>query len=237
MLPRKTLISKRLKSLIRFGFLTTMVFLLISVLQVIVYKFVTPPHSSLMYIRLFDGKSKKKQVKHQWVSYENISKNIKIAVIASEDQLYLKHNGFSIEAMKRAMKNNKSKKKKTMKGGSTISQQTAKNIFLYPERTYFRKGLEVFDTFLIEIIWGKERILEVYLNCIEMGHGIYGIEAASQAYFKKSASKLSKSEAARIAAVLPNPRRFSATNASAYILKRQNWIERQMRNLGISKKF
>jgi len=138
----------------------------------------------------------------------------------------LYHHGFDFEAIKKAMDNNQKNRK--IKGGSTISQQTAKNVFLWPQRNWLRKGLEAYFTFLIELMWSKERIMEVYLNSIEMGNGIYGVEAASQYWFKKSASKLSQYEAAAIAAILPSPRRYRANPASSYIQSRKEWIVRQM---------
>lgn len=169
------------------------------------------------------------QFQHDWVSMDQISPNLQLAVIASEDQKFLTHNGFDVEAIEKAIESNK-KSNKT-RGASTISQQTAKNVFLWPQRSWLRKGFEVYFTFLIELFWDKERILEVYLNSIEMGDGIYGAEAAAQFWFKKSAADLSSSEAASIAAILPNPREYKANPASNYIANRKNWIIRQMRNL------
>ncbi|GAA3643234.1 monofunctional biosynthetic peptidoglycan transglycosylase [Flavivirga jejuensis] len=185
-----------------------------------------------MIIRHFEKSDVEKETfwKHDWVSIDAISKNLQLAVICSEDQNFLNHNGFDIKAIEKAYKNNKEGKK--LKGASTISQQTAKNVFLWPERSWFRKGLEVYFTFLIESIWTKERIIEVYLNSIEMGHGIYGAEAASQYWFKKSADKLSPLEAAAIASVLPNPRVYKANPASNYIQVRKAWIIKQMDYFG-----
>lgn len=159
----------------------------------------------------------------------HISKNMPQAVVAAEDQKFMDHNGFDWEAMKKAWENNK--KGKRIKGASTISQQTAKNVFLWPGRNLIRKGLEAYFTFLIETIWSKERIMEVYLNVIEMGEGVYGIEAAAQTNFKKSAAKLNRNESALIAAVLPNPRRWSPARPTPYIQGRQVWILRQMNNI------
>tara|TARA_R110002049_G_scaffold82933_1_gene210924 strand:+ start:4363 stop:4953 length:591 start_codon:yes stop_codon:yes gene_type:complete len=185
-----------------------------------------------MAIRNFEqAKENKKAVcEHHWVSIDEISKNIQRAVICSEDQFFLKHKGFDVEAIKKAMENNQ--KGRRIKGASTISQQVAKNVFLWPERSWLRKGAETYFTFLIEFLWSKERILEVYLNSIEMGNGIYGIEAASQYWFKKPASKLSKYEAAAIAAILPKPLKYKANPASAYIQGRKEWIVRQMDSFG-----
>ena len=174
--------------------------------------------------------NKKIILKHDWVPIEEISKNLQIAVICSEDQNFLIHNGFDVEAIEKAIDHNK--KGKRIRGASSISQQTAKNVFLWPQRSWFRKGLEVYFTFLIELFWSKERIMEVYLNSIEMGNGIYGVEEASKYWFKKPAIKLNRNEAAAIAAILPNPLRFKANPATNYIQRRKNWIVRQMNFYG-----
>lgn len=165
----------------------------------------------------------------QWVAIEDISPNMVQAVVASEDNRFMMHNGFSFKDMNRAFKHNQ--KGKRIHGGSTISQQTAKNVFLFPQRSYIRKGLEAYFTLLIELTWGKKRIMEMYLNVIEMGDGIYGIEAASQSYFHKSATELSKSEAALIASCIPNPRKFHVYQPSSYIQKRQAKILSLMRKI------
>ena len=197
---------------------------------VVLYKFVPVPATPLMLIRYVESKNETKTLKHNWVPLSKISKNIQLAVICSEDQKFLEHNGFDIEAIEKAYEHNK--KGKRVRGGSTISQQTAKNIFLWSGRSWLRKGLESYFTFLIEKIWSKERILEVYLNSIEMGQGIYGIEAAAQHWFKKSAANLSAYEAAAIASILPNPRKYRANPASIYIQNRQQWIVNQMQFYG-----
>ena len=158
-----------------------------------------------------------------------MSVNAKLAVIASEDQLFPDHNGFDFKSIEKAMKHNQ--KSKSLHGASTISQQTAKNVFLWQGRSWLRKALEVYFTFMIEKIWGKKRILEVYMNVAEMGDGIFGIEKASQKYFTKSAANLSRQEAAMIAACLPNPRRYSVKPVSRYVSVRSGWILRQMNNL------
>lgn len=201
---------------------------LASIFAVILFKFVPIPFTPLMFIRTFEQISEGKSIrwKHDWVSIDKMSLHIQKAVIASEDGTFTTHNGFDMKAMEKAMQRNKTGKK--LRGGSTISQQTAKNVFLWPQRSYVRKGFEAYFTVLIEWIWGKERIMEVYLNSIEMGDGIYGIEAASQHWFNKSAGDLSKREAAAIAAILPNPRKFKANNGSAYIQKRIHFISKQM---------
>ena len=165
-----------------------------------------------------------------YISYDEMGNNVKKAVIASEDQLFFKHNCFDYKQIEKAMKKN-DKKGKVVRGGSTISQQTAKNIFLWQGRSWFRKGLEAVYTFIIEKIWGKDVILERYLNSIEMGQGVFGVEAASQYYFNKPAKDLNNSEAAWIAAVLPNPKKYDPKNPSAYLRKKHSWIMRQMNNI------
>jgi monofunctional biosynthetic peptidoglycan transglycosylase len=209
---------------------TMLWFLVISVGLVIFFKWVPVPITPLMVIRGFESGSSK-TLKHDWEPIENISKNLQLAVICSEDQNFVKHNGFDLIAIEKAYKNNK--KGRRVKGASSISQQTAKNVFLWPQRSWLRKGLEAYFTFLIELFWSKERIMEVYLNSIEMGNGVYGAEAAAQHWFKKSASKLSKYEASAIAAILPNPRRYKANPVSNYIAGRKAWIMNQMHFYGV----
>lgn len=199
-----------------------------SILIVIIYGWVPVPFTPLMAIKAIEFPEE--DIEHEWVPMEEISPALPLAVIASEDQNFLNHSGFDVQAIEKAMEENK--KGKRIRGASSISQQTAKNVFLWPQRSWLRKGLEVYFTFLIEVFWSKERIMEVYLNSIEMGKGIYGAEAAAQAWFNKPASKLSAYEAAAIAAVLPNPRQYRANPASNYINNRKNWIVRQMQNLG-----
>jgi monofunctional biosynthetic peptidoglycan transglycosylase len=160
-----------------------------------------------------------------------MSKASKLAVIASEDQLFPDHNGFDMKGIERALAFNKKKKGKKIRGASTISQQVAKNVFLWQGRSWFRKGLEVYFTFMIELVWSKERILEVYLNEAEMGKGIFGIEAAAKKYFKKPASRLTRTEAAMIAASLPNPVRYTVKPVSTYVSRKYPWVLRQMNNL------
>lgn len=215
-----------IKRLFKFIFKLIGWFLLISVLLVVVYKWVPVPATPLMAIRYFENPDE--AVRHEWVPLEKISPNLQLVVVASEDQNFLHHNGFDYKAIQKALE----EKRKQSRGASTISQQTAKNVFLWPNRSWFRKGLEVYFTFLIEQLWSKERILEVYLNSIEMGKGVYGAEAASKVWFGKSAVRLNSYEAAAIAAILPNPRVYRANPASNFIQQRKNWIVRQMRNLG-----
>jgi len=203
-----------------------------SIVIVIFFKWVPVPVTPLMVIRNIEQlqEDKKLVLKHDWVPIEAISKNLQLAVICSEDQNFLAHNGFDMEAIEKAVEHNK--KGKRIRGASSISQQTAKNVFLWPQRSWFRKGLETYFTFLIELFWSKERIIEVYLNSIEMGNGVYGVEAASHFWFKKPAIKLNRNEAAAIAAILPNPRRYRANPATNYIQGRKNWIVRQMNFFG-----
>lgn len=170
------------------------------------------------------------ETKHSWVPLTEISKELQLAVICAEDQKFVIHNGFDVKSIKKAYKNNQKGEK--LRGGSSISQQTAKNVFLWPNRSWLRKGLETYFTFLIETLWSKERILEVYLNSIEMGNGVYGAEAASQFWFNKPARNLQRYEAAAIAAILPNPRNLSANPPSNYIQQRKQWIVRQMQFYG-----
>jgi monofunctional biosynthetic peptidoglycan transglycosylase len=199
----------------------------LSILSVIVFRFVPVPVTPLMISRSIETRT---WWNHDWVPIEEISPNLQWAVVASEDQNFLTHNGFDFQAIEKAIEHNK--KSKRIRGASTISQQVAKNVFLWQGRSWVRKGLEVYFTFLIELFWSKERIMEVYLNSIEMGNGVYGAEAASKYWYGKSAKKLTQREAAGIAAILPNPRKFRARNSSPYIERRKDHIVRQMNNIG-----
>ena len=192
--------------------------------------YITP----LVVIRGVEKLSSGKQIGYSktWKSWSNISNHLKLGAIASEDQNFLNHNGFDLGAIEKAIDYNKKQEKKGTKrrrGASTISQQTAKNVFLWPGRSFVRKGFEVYFTFWIELIWGKKRILEVYLNIVELGDGIYGAEAASQRYFKREASKISPEQAALLIAALPSPRKYSVTKPGPYMVKRQQWVLQQMR--------
>jgi len=194
----------------------------------LLYKFVPPPVTPLMIIRLFEQKKAGKPLTLQkrWVSLKDISGYMPAAVITCEDQHFLTHHGFDIKAIKKAQQHNARSKKK--RGASTISQQTAKNVFLWPKRSWFRKGMEVYFTLLIEGIWGKKRIMEVYLNVIETGDGIYGVEKAAQHYFHKNAGTLTKREAALIAVCLPNPLKMKPNKLTGYRLRRLSWAMRQI---------
>lgn len=207
-------------------------FFAISIVSVIVFRWVPIPATPLMLIRCVEQKMDDKEMKldKTWKPLEELSPHLQLAVVCCEDQNYLKHNGFDFGAIEKALKHNEKSKKK--RGASTISQQVAKNVFLWPSRSWVRKGFEVYFTFLIEVFWSKERIMEVYLNVIEMGDGIYGAEAASQTYFKKSAITISKRQAATIAVTLPNPRKFNAKKPTRYLNGRISWAMQQMRYWG-----
>jgi len=204
----------------------------LSILSVILFKWVPIPFTPLMITRIIEFKLDGDVAiySHKWVPLEEISPNLQKAVIVSEDGNFLIHSGFDFKAMQKAFKNNSKGKK--LKGGSTISQQTAKNVFLWQGRSYIRKGLEAYFTVLIELIWGKERIMEVYLNSIEMGNGVYGAQEAARHWYSKTAIDLTPREAAGIAAILPNPRKFQASNSSPYINNRKDKIMKVMRHLG-----
>lgn len=204
----------------------------LSILSVILFKWVPIPFTPLMITRIIEFKLDGDDAiySHKWVPLEQISPSLQKAVIASEDGNFLEHSGFDFKAMQKAFKNNN--KGRRLKGGSTISQQTAKNVFLWQGRSYVRKGLEAYFTVLIELIWGKERIMEVYLNSIEMGNGVYGAQEAARHWYRKPAKNLTSREAAGIAAILPNPRKFKATNSSSYIDRRKDKIMRVMRQIG-----
>lgn len=201
--------------------------LVLNVIFIIWGRFFNPPITLTQIGGIFEyGK-----LHRDYISYDEMGNNVKKAVIASEDQKFFNHNGFDYTAIEMAMKNNEKGKK--LRGGSTISQQTAKNIFLWQGRSWVRKGLEAMYTFIIEKVWSKDIILERYLNSIEMGQGVFGVEAASQYYFGKSSKDLNTSEAAWIAAVLPNPKKYDPKNPSSYLRKKHNWIMRQMRNVSL----
>ncbi len=206
-----------------FVFKAIIVFLVVSLAAVLVYRVVPVPITPLMVIRsaesLITTDKKFVGIKKDWVPLTEIHKSMQRAVIKAEDYRFYEHSGFDWEAIEKAMKYNKTHKRK--KGASTISQQTAKNVFLWPSRSWLRKGLEAYFTVLIELFWPKDRILEVYLNVIELGEGVYGVEAASQKFFKKKAAQLNNSQASLLAAVLPNPRRFKVDRPSTYVLRRQ----------------
>ena len=207
-------------------------FLGLSILSVIIFKWVPIPFTPLMITRIIEFKMDGGDAiySHKWVPLEEISPNLQLAVIASEDGNFLEHSGFDFKAIQKAFKSNSKGKK--LKGGSTISQQTAKNVFLWQGRSYLRKGLEAYFTVLIELIWGKARIMEVYLNSIEMGNGVYGAQEAARHWYTTTAKELTPREAAGIAAILPNPRKFKASNSSSYTERRKVKIMRVIRQIG-----
>lgn len=202
-----------------------------TILAVVALRFVPVYFTPLMFIRLGQQITEGKTLKmhHHWVPLDQMSPSLPVAVMASEDQRFMQHHGFDFKAIEYAAKRNMTQKDKPKLGASTISQQTAKNVFLWPGRTWVRKGLEAYFTSLIELMWSKQRIMEVYLNSIEMGEGIYGADAVAEYHFDCEAKDLSRAQCALIAATLPNPRKFSSAHPSAYMLKRQRQIMRQMK--------
>ncbi len=238
--PKKTAAKKPVKkkqgnfmSKVKWFLLKTLLwFFGLSIASVVLFKFVPVPFTPLMVIRYFENNvaDKENHFSHNWEPIEKISMNLQKAVIASEDGTFLTHNGFDFIAMQKAYKSNERGRK--VRGGSTISQQTAKNVFLWQGRSYVRKGLEAYFTVLIELIWGKKRIMEVYLNSIEMGDGVYGAYAATEHWYRRDASSLTMKQAAGIAAILPNPRKYKATSSSSYINNRKTKIVRIMRHIG-----
>jgi monofunctional biosynthetic peptidoglycan transglycosylase len=204
-------------------------FFVITTFLVVVFRFIPVPFTPLMGFRAVSNivSGDELEFSHHWRSLDQISPNLQKAVIASEDARFTSHHGFDFDAIWKAFRNNA--KGKRIKGGSTISQQTAKNLFLWQGRSYVRKGLEAYFTVLIEIFWPKERIMEVYLNSIEMGDNVYGAQAAAQHWFQVNASDLSREQAAAIAAILPNPRKFKAKNGTAFIQRRKGRIIKAMR--------
>jgi len=225
------------KKILRFLFRVMLyaggLFFISSLFYTIYLKWFPPFTTPLMVIRALeprDDNAERPSIRCVWARFDDISDNAKVAVIAEEDQNFANHDGFDFEAIQKAMKHNSHSKH--VRGASTISQQVAKNIFLWNSRSWFRKGFEVYFTFLIEHIWNKERILQMYLNIAEMGDGIFGVEAASQKYFHKSAANISFAEGAMIATVLPNPRIYLANHPSPYVLRRQERVEKAMRKIG-----
>jgi monofunctional biosynthetic peptidoglycan transglycosylase len=201
-----------------------------TILAVIIYRYMPVYVTPLMVIRSIEHISDGKSViwHHHWIPLEEMSRHLPVAAMAGEDLKYLSHHGFNFESIKGAIKKNAAKGK-IQRGGSTISQQTAKNVFLWPSRTWVRKGFEAYFTVLIELFWSKQRIMEVYLNSIEMGDGIYGVDAVAEYHFGKKAIDLTRSECALIVATLPNPRLYNSMIPSAYTRRQQRKIEREMK--------
>jgi monofunctional biosynthetic peptidoglycan transglycosylase len=213
-------------------------FFTLSIGFTILYRFFPVPITLLMIQRCIEQKidGQSLSLRKKWVAWEEISDDMKKAVIASEDQNFFRHSGFDFKAIEEATQYNRkqaTKKKRKIRGASTISQQTAKNVFLLPARNWFRKALEAYFTLLIEIFWNKKRILEVYLNVIETGNGIYGVEASAESYYGTNAKNLSRTQAAAIAAILPNPRRWNVHTPSSYVQRRKSWILAQMNHISL----
>lgn len=226
-----------IKKIFKWGFKIAVWCFIVSVVMVAVYAVLPVPVTPTMVLRVIEGAGEGRSVgiNKDWVSYDEISPNFFRAVISAEDARFMRHKGIDWRAVEAAKKYNERKKGKKLRGASTITMQTAKNTFLWQGRNYIRKGLEVYFTYMIEAVWGKKRILEVYANVIEMGDGVYGVEAASQKYFGKSAKNLTKREAALLAAVLPNPRRWSPAEPTKYINKRARFISGRMRSIALPK--
>lgn len=209
------------------------IFFVASILQVLIFKWLPPIITPIMVfdkVESFFEKEKEFDLQYQWKPIEEISPYMALAVIASEDQRFAEHFGFDVKAIEEAMRENK--KGGRVRGASTITQQVAKNLFLWPSKDYFRKGLEAYYTLLMEIFWSKQRIVEMYVNIAEMGYGVYGVNSAAEVFYNKDSKSLNRNETALIAAVLPNPKKFSVKNPSGYIIGRRGWIVRQMYQLG-----
>jgi len=229
---KKISFGKRILNIFKWILKFAILFFVSTVLLVFAMRWINPVTSSIMVQRqisgLFDGEFE--LVNYHWVNYDDISKFMPIAIVAAEDQNFPKHFGFDFKQIEKALKENK--KGRRVRGASTITQQVAKNLFLWEGKSFVRKGIEAYFTLLIELLWDKQRILEVHMNIAEMGDKIFGVGTASLAYFKKPAVKLTISQAALLAAILPNPRKYSAVKPSGYVRGRQNWIVRQINSLG-----
>jgi monofunctional biosynthetic peptidoglycan transglycosylase len=204
---------------------TIIILFIAQLVYIILLKWIYPPLTITQFISWITGHG----LKRDYVGRNSISPNARLAVIASEDQLFPDHNGFDLKSIQKAMKHNQ--KSRSLHGASTISQQTAKNVFLWQGRSWIRKTLEVYFTFMIEKIWGKRRILEMYMNVVEMGRGVFGIEAAAKNCFNRSSANLSRQQAALIAAALPNPKKYTVKPVCRYVSIRSGWVLRQMNNL------
>src|SRR5579859_3783933 len=226
-------VSSPMGRIARAVFGVVLLFAALSVFPVVLFRWINPPYSAFMAearIAAWTSRDSSYVFRHSWVDLRRISPNLPLAVVASEDQKFPEHWGFDVESIERAYALNQHSHR--VRGASTISQQVAKNLFLWSGRSYFRKGLEAYFTLLIEGFWPKRRILEIYLNIAEFGYGTYGAEAAAQRFFHKPAARLSRSDAATLAAVLPSPQRYSAAAPSRYVLQRRDWILNQMQALG-----
>jgi monofunctional glycosyltransferase len=228
----RRLLNTRIRRVLALLLIIILGFGISSVGLTILLRFVAPPVSALMIERRIESwtSGEKYSSNYEWVEFDRIAPAMAFAVIASEDQNFLRHHGFDWDAIQRAMDYDENGKK--LRGASTLTQQTAKNLFLWPDRNWLRKGFEAYFTVLLETFWGKRRILETYLNIVEFGDGVYGVEAAAQRYLHKHAARLTPEDAAILAAVLPNPHRFKVNAPSRYMRARQQWILHQMRQLG-----
>jgi monofunctional glycosyltransferase len=224
--------KSRFRRILRFVLKGLFAMLLASIALVVIFRLVTPPFSALMIERHATAwwAGKKYSAQYEWMPFDRIAPAAGLAVIASEDQNFPRHHGFDVQAIEKALDHNEESNR--TRGASTITQQTAKNLFLWPGRNWVRKGIEAYFTVLLEGFWSKRRILETYLNIVEFGDGIYGVEAASQQYFHKPASRLTPEEAALLAAALPDPHRLKPYAPSPYLRERQQWILQQMDQLG-----
>ncbi len=229
---KKISFKQRLIRIFKWILKFAIIFFVSTVLLVFAMRWINPVTSSIMIQRqistLFDGEFE--LIKYHWVDYDDVSKYMPIAIVAAEDQNFPKHFGFDFKQIEKALKQNK--RGKRIRGASTITQQVAKNLFLWEGKSFVRKGIEAYFTLLIELLWDKQRILEVHMNIAEMGNNIFGVGTASLAYFKKPPYKLTISQAALLAAILPNPNKYSAVKPSGYIRGRQNWIIKQINSLG-----
>jgi monofunctional glycosyltransferase len=220
------------RRLLRWSVLLALVFVGLSLMIVLALRWLPPPTTAFVIARQVDGwtdAAENVSIRRQWVPHGRIAPDMYLAVVAAEDQRFPEHHGFDFKAIEQALDD---REEGRVRGASTISQQVAKNLFLWSGRSWVRKGFEVWFTGLIELCWPKRRILEVYVNIAEFGDGVYGVQAASRQFFGVDASRLNPSQAARLAAVLPNPKKYSAARPGPYVLSRQRWIERQMRQLG-----
>jgi monofunctional biosynthetic peptidoglycan transglycosylase len=229
---KKISLGKRILNFFKWILKFAIFFFVSTVLLVFAMRWINPVTSSIMIQRqisgLFDGEFE--LVKYHWVDYDDVSKFMPIAIVAAEDQNFPKHFGFDFKQIEKALKENK--RGRRVRGASTITQQVAKNLFLWEGKNFVRKGIEAYFTLLIELLWDKQRILEVHMNIAEMGDKIFGVGTASVAYFKKPAAGLNIRQAALLAAILPNPKKYSAVKPSGYVRGRQNWIVRQINSLG-----
>jgi monofunctional glycosyltransferase len=232
--PEKKLQRKSLpRRLVRWTGVALLLWFVASILLVLILRFVPPPTSAFMLGRRIDAMLDRErgfELNYRWTPTTKVSSNLPIALVAAEDQKFPNHHGFDVEAIQTALAD--AEEGSRLRGASTISQQVAKNLFLWNGRSFVRKGFEVYFTVLIETLWPKQRILEVYLNIAEFGNGVYGVGAASEHYFRTSPAQLNPHQCALLASVLPNPRKFHVDQPSAYVQRRASWIERQVRQLG-----